>query len=219
MNSQAGINIVNAAEVITKTYENIKKLMSTCQYLADGSQTPYLALTNRFLRYKSDIDWKSGWLMRSFILLYQRRDEDYEKKKNGNAIFGMDVNLESGWVDGKPAWKQEGDKGKSSAVVCLAKYLYEDTGTSIMPTDNISPADHWKFYHPLYELDEDMKEETESVTWGNKYIIRRTVEPGRDLSKYMGVKSVIYTAIPLVEINADNLREKIFGTFDKLAEL
>ena len=62
MNLHTGNNIVNAVKVIRKTYENINKMMTACQGLADGSQTPYLMVTDakRFLRYKSD-RYLYGW--------------------------------------------------------------------------------------------------------------------------------------------------------------
>ena len=214
MNLHTGNNIVNAVKVIRKTYENINKMMTACQGLADGSQTPYLMVTDakRFLRYKSD-RYLYGWLMSSFILLYQHNNNEI----HGNKIFGMDINLEEGWVEGKPAWGREDYEGKDSAVVCLAKYEYDDEERLSIPIENISPADHWKFYDPLYKLNDAMDETEEQPKWG--YIIRRTAKPGSELSKYMNIKSVIYTAIPLIDINADNLNEMIFGTFDKLAEL
>ncbi|MBO6202034.1 MAG: hypothetical protein J6O13_00760 [Selenomonas sp.] len=214
MNLRAGNNIVNAVKVIRKTYENINKMMTACQGLADGSQTSYLMVTDakHFLRYKSDRDLY-GWFMSNFILLYQHNNTEI----HGNEIFGMDINLEEGWIDGKPAWGREDYEGKDSAAVCLVKYVYDDAGMLSIPIENISPADHWKFYDPLYALNDAMDEIEEKTKWG--YVIRRTVKLGNGLSKYMNVKHVIYTAIPLVDINADNLNEKIFGTFDKIAEL
>ncbi len=192
MNSATGNNIVTAVRVIQKTYESINKMMMACQEYADGRQVNYLMLTDakRFLRYRSDRD-VYGWMYSSFILLYQHTSEE-----NNNVIYGMDINLEPGKND--------------DAAVCLAKYVYDEPFPMDEISEKLSPADHWKFYHPLYELDNEMISKVENG------LMHRTTKKGISLPKYYNLRSVIYTAIPLISITATNLTEKIFGTFDRL---
>lgn len=223
MNSETGNNIVTAVKVIRKSYENINKMMMACQDYADGRQVDgrqvnYRMLTDvkRFLRYRSDRD-VYGWMYSSFILLYQHKSEEHN-----NVIYGMDINLEPGWGKDKYALLFENQKDETAnsqlkdemkndvAAVCLAKYVYDEPFPMDEISEKLSPSDHWKFYHPLYDLDNEM----ESTVNGN--IMHRIVRNGTNLPKYFNLRSVTYSAIPLISITATNLTEKIFGTFDRL---
>lgn len=209
MNMQTGINIVNAVKVVRKTYDNINKMMAACQNLADGKQVSYLMLNDakRFLRYKSDRNIY-GWMYSSFILLFQNNE-------NNNVLYVMDINIGEGWGDGKHSYKNK--KGDDVAVLALAKFIYDDVKLLESGIEKISPADYWKFTNPLYELDDKMDESDESTDFG--YVVHRTAKNEEFQKYYMSLNRVVYTTVPLHEVTADTLKDKIFGTFDKLADL
>lgn len=163
-----------------------------------------------FLRYKSDRNIY-GWLISSFILLFQHYEMD-------NVIYGIDINLDENWGDGKHSFKCK--KGDDVAVVCLAKYVYNNTELLKDYIEKISPADHWKFSDPLYRLNNKMDESDKPIPtdWG--YFIHRIAQNDETFKKYyMSLNRIVCTTIPLHEITADNLKDKIFGTFDNLADL
>ena len=220
MNMQAGNNIINAMIVLRKTYDGISHLMMACQEIADGKNVPYIMLTDakHFLRYKSDNN-VYGWACSSFISLFQQENKD----NHNNIILGMDINLEEHWAEGSPNWRKnklekKPDSCSDIPVACLAKYTFGDSNISDLVNNRISPGNHWMFYRPLYDLDDYMDENEKSINGGIN-IIHRNIKPGCKLEKYYNLISVDYTTVPLVDINADNLKEKIFGTFDKLLSI
>ena len=92
------------------------------------------------------------------------------------------------------------------AKVRAIKYVY---GGAIDSDKYISPSDHWKYAHPLRD---DRKFELEAA---GAFI--KSMPKSADISrKYSGLKYALFVEFPLSEIKFGNVREKIFGTFDKL---
>ena len=168
--------IKNAAAVIRKTHENVDKFLTQCKNLAKNDGSNYELLTEKFLRWSSDV-YPAAWMTSGFILLFKRKDNAT------NTVYGIEVDI---WA----------------ACVVVTKYTYAD---AFNYSARISPADFWKYDEPLWKFENDNKGDYTfmKITSDNKY----------------NLNSVIFTEIPLSEITADNVAEKIFGTFENLATL
>lgn len=168
--------IKNAAAVIRKTHENVDKFLTQCKNLAKNDGSNYELLTEKFLRWSSDV-YPAAWMTAVFILLFKRNDSAV------NTVYGIEVDIRS-------------------ACVVVAKYTYND---AFNYSARISPADFWKYDEPLWKFESEDK--------GDYTFIKIPSD-----NKY-NLNSVIFTEIPLSEITADNVTEKIFGTFENLATL
>jgi hypothetical protein len=186
-------NIRNAFMVVHKTYENVNKLMEYCKTIV-AEKSNYINVIDKFLRYKSDNDY-SGWYIKDFIILFQRKS---------------DIELENEWRDG-PIYVMEielySDNSEQIPTVYLSKFDYYEIGSW---SKGCSPANHWRFYYPLRNkeiMDIQINEEMTMAT-------PKTKELGDKY--YWGLIKASYIQLPLTDINADNVEEKIFGGFDKL---
>ena len=181
MNAKTGENILNAVRVITKTHENVNKLLSCCKNLSKQDGSNYELLTEKFLRWKSDSNFY-GWMLTSFILLFKRKDDDNQ------TIYGIEINLDE-------------------VELNVVKYVYNDV---VDFERYISPASHWIYYYPIHN---DTNEFTQIEN--ENYIESKP----NDAENRYGLNRVVFKTFPLVEIMADNVNEKVFDTFDKLAAL
>ena len=107
-----------------------------------------------------------------------------------NIIYGMQIDLDD-------------------AAIRVAKYFFDN---EINYETRISPAESNKYTNPLWG--EGIFDLNPSETFTKSV-------PKADYirEKYSGLNCVMFAEFPLSEINAGNVQEKIFGTFDKLAEL
>ena len=187
-----GENIRNAFEVVLKTYKNVDKLMKYCDLISNDKG--YESVTNKFLRYKSDSNYE-GWLINSFTKLYQyKEDITLENEWRNGPVFVMEINFED------------------VPTVYLSKFEYKDISNWGKGT---SPGHYYGFTEPIDCADNGFDEEP--IEGMNGYFISK---PRVDiLDKYWGVERVFYTKIDLLEIDSDNLSEKIFGKFDKLRSI
>ncbi len=174
--SDIDINIKNAAAVIRRTHENVGKFLTRCKNLAKSAGSNYELLTEKFLRWSSDV-YPAAWMTNVFILLFKRNDSAV------NTVYGIEVAI-------------------LSACVVVIKYTYNETFDY---SERISPADFYKYDEPLWKF--------ENNTAGEYTFIKVSSD-----NKY-NLNGVIFTEIPLSEITADNVEEKIFGNFEKLAML
>lgn len=181
MNSKTGENILNAVRVITKTHENVDKLLNHCKNLSKKDGSKYELLTEKFLRWKSDSNFY-GWMLTSFILLFKRKDDDNQ------TIYGIEINL---------------DEVELNAV----KYVYN---AAVDFERYISPADHWRYYYPVQDEVGDFTQIENEI-----YIESKP----KDAENKYSLNRVVFKTFPLIEITADNVKEKIFDTFDKLSAL
>ena len=190
-------NIQNALHVLYKTYENVEKLMDYTKIVSQ-EKTDYILSSNKFLRRKSDND-TTAWLLNDFILLFQnKKDNDCESK--------------NGWKDA-PVYVMEiylGDKEYDEddlPAMYLSKFEYND----INKWNKISsPSDHWGYYWPLRN----------SEYMNFDYINDKSIAiPKNEKASmtYWNLKKVTTKKLDLFEVTSENLREKIFGTFDELA--
>ncbi len=190
-------NIKNALKVIFKTYENVEKLLEYCKTIA-VEKTDYISSVPKFLRRKSDNDTEA-WLLSDFILLFQNKYNEECDSGNGwrnGPLFVLEVCL--------------GEKGSDNIpLLYISKFEYSNLNEW---NEGCSPANHWAFYYPLrnedymdYKIDSQYKVATPKNEKSSK--------------SYWGLKKVTSKSIRLLEVTSDNLQEKIFGEFDKLAEL
>ena len=195
MNS--GENIKNSLQVIFKTYENIQKLIEYCKTVAD-EKTNYSSAGPKFLRKKSDVDTE-GWLISDFILLFQDKNgTDFE---NGN-----------GWKN-DPIYVMEiclGEKGKENLPsIYLSKFEYSNMDAWGIGS---SPAEHWRFYHPL------RREDLMNFTKMGEYNVS-TPKNDRSSKAYWSLKKIVTKTISLFDVSANNVQEKIFDEFDVLSRI
>lgn len=185
-------NIRNAFNVVHKTYENIKKLMDYCKTVAN-EKSQYITAVDKFLRWKSDIDY-SGWYIHDFILLFQKRsDAELENEWRNGPVYAMEIELRS-------------EDPQKVPSIYLSKFVYAEIDSWYK---GCSAANHWVFYWPLRNRDIMNIETNEGITMA----VPKTKEAGQF---YWGLERVTSVSIPLTDITADNALEKIFGSFDKL---
>lgn len=194
-----GENIRNAVLVLSKTYESVKKLMDHCK--AMGEDQGYVAAADKFLRWKSDNNYR-GWLLNSFILVFQKSTDP--ECPSGNE-----------WREG-PVYTAEiylgGEEDPDALpMLCVSKFEYEDVNSW---AKGCSPTEHWGFYQPVHK------------EYGASFQVRE-VDAGITAARpktekisetYWGLKQVTTRRFPLTEVTGDTLRDVVFGTFDELAE-
>ncbi|WP_106449555.1 hypothetical protein [Trichococcus alkaliphilus] len=188
-------NIRNAFIAVHKTYENVDKLMEYSRTIAN-EKTNYKTANGKFLRWRSDNEI-SGWCIDDFILLFQREtDKKLNNEWRDGPIYVMEIMLSN-------------DKElEQMPTVYLSKFEYEDISSWYK---GCSPSNHWRFYHPLRNADN-------MVIQMNGVEISQAIPKTKEIADqyYWGVKKVSFVHLPLVEINAENVEEKIFGNFEKL---
>src|SRR5947207_821302 len=102
-------NIKNAFDVVRKTYENLYKLFSELD--AASSEQGFVPITpGIFLRYRSDPEWEHGWMIQTFIKLFQSKDDEPHP-----AVVG----LRQGPIYGVSAYLYK------KVSLCLARYEYD----------------------------------------------------------------------------------------------
>jgi hypothetical protein len=191
-------NIRNAFHVVYQTYENIHKLMDYCKTVA-SEQSDYVSVVDKFLRYKSDNDF-SGWFIQNFILLFQNKNHvELENEWRDGPLYVMEIQLYEGDL--------EEEERKELPCIHLSKFECENIPNW---TRGCSPANHWRFYYPLRNTDiMDINKDGDTL-----YITPLDQEASNRY--YWGVHKITSKSIPLVDINADNVVEKVFGTFNRL---
>lgn len=188
-------NISNAVHVLYKTYENVNKLMEYCRTIA--SDAGYSCMNNKFLRWKSDNEYK-GWLVSDFIMLFQKdSDELLNNQWHNGAVYVMEIQLAAD------------DDENVEPMVYLSKFAYKNIKSW---SEGCSVSSHWVFYYPLCGEGEFLFEDkTEYViSWPKDQKIS---------DKYWGLEKTIHLGVELTSINVNNVKEKIFGNFDRLDEI
>lgn len=190
-----GENIHNAVVVISKTYENIDKLINYCRNICE-KETNYTNSVSKFLRYKSDNDY-GGWMIDNFILLFQNKtDRKLKNEWRNGPVFTMEINLAD----------------EDVPKVFLSKFEYENINSW---DQGCSPANHWAFYWPL------RREETMDYEEFSDYTVGKP-KPSMEekvAKDYWGLKRVVYMDKPLTEITSENIKKLIFESFDKLRDI
>lgn len=192
-------NVRNAFHVVYKTYENIHKLMDYTKTIAP-EKSRYVSVVDKFLRYKSDNDF-AGWFIGDFILIFQHKiHTEFENEWRDGPIYIMEIEL-----------YDEELKLERSQLPCvrLSKFVYN---TEAMQgwSKGCSPANHWVFFDPLHNRS------TMRVTIENNCSILTPINQDYSVRNYWGVEKIISKQLPLMDVTADNVVDKIFATFDSL---
>ena len=198
-----GENIIKAFNIVYKTYENCEKLMDAIRQEYDKSQF-YLCTDNKFLRYKSDND-VDGWLVRSFIMVFQKKDdgEQFENSFYDSPFYVVEINF-----DGKKI-----NNIDDIPYIFVAKLYYDSN--EVKTWSGFSPADHWGIYHPLHTHDEWW-----NTMESNGIIIRKPKnEYQYETDRYWKIERVLYTYFPLLDVTGNNFKEKIFSEIEKLSRI
>lgn len=192
-----GENIHNAFSVVFKTFESIEKLMKKCR--EECIKEKYHMPVDKFLRYSSDTHWQ-GWIYWSFILLYQRH-EDGAVMENGwiNApVYAMEINVDSETCE--------------EPQLNIARFDFKDIQEW---SSGCSPYNYWVFYDPMH-LSKYWDSEMNN---GYCYISPKKMYQDKMEKNYWGFEKAILWSCPLVDVNHENYKEKIFGTIEKLGRL
>lgn len=192
-------NVRNAFHVVYKTYENVHKLMDYTKTIAP-EKSHYVSVVDKFLRYKSDNDF-AGWFIGDFILIFQDRDHsEFENEWRDGPLYVMEIEL-----------YDEDSEMSNTTLPCirLSKFIY-DTETMQGWSKGCSPANHWRFFDPLHNKN------TMQITVKNDFSILTPLNQDYSHRNYWDVEKIITKQIPLMDVTADNVVDKIFATFDSL---
>jgi len=187
-----GKNIHDAFEIVADTYENVSKLMSFC--MEQSSEKGEFVLSSpKFLRWKSDNE-TGGWLMKSFILLFQNsKDKLLKSQWRKGPIYVLEINLSP--YDYKVP------------MINIAKFEYDD----ITSWDKgVSPADHWRFYQPLYD-------DAIAPFSGDDFNYSGFIDDAYS-ERYWGLKRIVGIGVPLADIKRENAYKIIFDGFQSLID-
>jgi len=188
-----GENIFNAFDIVTKTYENVNKLMDFCR-AACSEKREFVIASPKFLRYKSDADI-SGWYIFSFILLFQNaKDQPLENNWRNGPVYVLEIGLYNPGVFDPPR-------------VNIAKYEYADISSW---SEGCSTASRWMFFKPLYENLLEFKREC------SEYTGQVVDTDSLDDKWYGGLRKVTGFKVPLTDITGENAYKIIFDGFRSL---
>lgn len=189
-----GENIFHAFEVVNKTHENVEKLMEFCKIMA-AERKEFTLMSPKFLRYKSDSNYW-GWNIRRMFLLFQdMQDEPLENGWREGPIYVLEIML----------YDPDECFDTNEPRLEMAKFEYEDIEHF---SSGVSPASYYYFEEPLYAVDYEEMEDNLLVAEMPEEITQRC----------WGVKRVVCTDVPLVDVNCENAYDIIFGTFKMLKD-
>ncbi|CZQ85598.1 Hypothetical protein Tpal_655 [Trichococcus palustris] len=188
-------NIRNAFIAVHKTHENVNKLMEYCRTIAN-EKTNYNTANGKILRWQPERDYYS-WCMDDFILLFQRK---------------TDTKLTNEWRDG-PVYAVEimlsnYENPEQMPTIYLSKFEYEDIASW---DKGFSQSNFWSFYYPL-------RDEDTMVYQPNVEGITQATPKTKEIAdlEYRGLSKVSFMDLPMMNVNAENVEDKIFGNFEKL---
>lgn len=148
----------------------------------------YIPLTEKPLTHLKNSDFND-----EYILVFQR-------KKDRKSLYVLDVSL----------WNNENGNNKpDEAKIYISKFEYDKSFN--LNNFPISKGDFYLFADPVCEDVTDLQYE------GNSYsgTVNAKVQAENE---YRGLQRVVGFSVPLVNINADNAEEKVFGGFHALIE-
>lgn len=169
-------------------------MMNYCKTIVDEGNE-YVVSVPKFLRWKSDNEFE-GWLINDFILLFQSKaDEKLENEWRNGPIYVLEIDLDY----------------KDTPKVYISKFEYKNIESW---SSGCSPTNHGRFYWPIRSIDEfDLKKTDDYEIWTPK----KGKESVADNS-YWGIKRAVSFTEELIDINADNIKEKIFNRFSWLKD-
>ena len=183
--------IIDAFEIAAKTHENISKLIKRCKKLC--KESGYYVLTKDFIHWWTCNDNDDPILPSSASWSTRWFILPFSRDDEENVIYVMEVNL-------------------FFSRVMVAKFIYD---TKIKHSEiNNNRFDNFSL--PISRDDDGYSYDDKKI---NEFkFTKATLQTKRNRGKFWA-NSILFAEFYLSEIKADNVKEKIFGTFDKLAEL
>jgi hypothetical protein len=188
-------NIRNAFIAVHETHKNVDMLMKYCRTIADEN-TNYKTVNGKFLKWQSSSNYY-GWCIDDFILLFQREsDKKLKNEWRDGPIYAMEIMLHND------------EDFEQMPTIYLSKFEYEDIASWEKGT---SPSNHQHFYYPIRETDDmEIQKNGEEI-----FVATPKTKEIAD-QYYAGVRKVSFMHLPLMSVNAENVKEKIFDNFEKL---
>lgn len=183
-------NIINAFEVVSKTYENVNKLIKYCDSIAN--EYGYEPVTSKLLKNNSNSTYEVS-LTKGIIKLFQYKND--EKLNNGwknGSVFVMEIDF------------------YDEPVVYLSKLDYEEISSW---SSGVSLTGYWNYADPVDCNDSEFI--TTHVEGKDNYFMSI---PATEETKigYWNIEKVLFTKTDLLQIESSNVPQKIFGEFDIL---
>lgn len=195
-----GENIRNAVQVLIETYRSAQKLLNHCRALAE--ERGYLAVSDKFLRWRSDPD-PAGWLISSVLLPFQWSGDPPCPSGNGyldGPTYAVEVFLGSDWEHERDLLPQ----------LYIARYDFDRVND--WSSARWSPADYWILHHPLHGVPD-----IPLSTLGDYQC--SVPDSPKTSERYSGLTRALFRAFPLMTVTAETLKPMVFDTFDELASL
>lgn len=191
MATNKGENITRALQVLLETYSSIERLLVEME--KEAEKAGFVSHTARFIRWKSDVD-SSGWLVKSFIKLYQSADAPEANNVSGlkmGDMYAVDIDLEHEYPQ-----------------IWIERHRFETSGWTRLP----STSEHWLFAHPFYS-DTELFDVTESEgLWYSTPSVRAR-------KSYWEIRGSVADTIPLVQVvSAETIQSEIFERMRSLPE-
>lgn len=181
--------IAQAFDIAVETHENIGKLIKRCKSICKESSYEHWKKKGDFLHWFESTEPRS-WSTWLIISFFKRKI-DVTK----NSIYVMEINLYYPRI-----------------TVSRFIYPYKVDYDEVLSRSTGSLALYDIYNWPVNNLDN--KYSHEKINGFTKITM-----PNDSKYNKFGSSHAWFAEFPLSEIKADNVKEKIFGTFDKLAEL
>ena len=184
--------ILDAFEIAAKTHDNIGKLIKSCKNLCKKSDSNYEHWKKKgdFLHWFESAEPRS-WSTWLIMSFFKRKDNATK-----DSVYVMEINLYYPRI-----------------TVSRFIYPYRVDYDEILNRSTGSSLALYDIYNwPVNNVDD--KYFLEKINGFTKITM-----PNDSKYNKFGASHAWFAEFPLSEINAGNIQEKIFGTFDKLAAL
>ena len=182
--------IAQAFDIAVETHENIGKLIKRCKSMCKESGYEHWKKKGDFLHWFESAEPRSWSTW--LIMLFFKRKIDVTK----NSVYVMEINLYYPRI-----------------TVSRFIYPYKFDYDEVLNRNLGSSLALYDIYNwPVNNVDD--KYFLEKINGLTKITM-----PNDSKYNKFNASHVWFTEFPLSEINSNNVKEKIFGTFDKLAEL
>ncbi|MCG6154021.1 hypothetical protein [Leptospira bandrabouensis] len=193
-NKETEENIMNAFEIVEKTYHNSLKLLNEIENKLTNSE--FISITpNKYLRYRSDVDFY-GILIKSLIKLFQKQNDPVhiknENLRNG-PIYGIEINFGNYTVP----------------KLILSSYSFNniEANFSYLP----SLAEHWLYFNSTHN-----KDSFEFVNYSDLNQIISTPKTAKISKTYYSLKKVTFTELDLLNFTSSEDLETISEILNNL---
>ena len=186
------MSLISAGTNIANAFEVVSETCENVKRLLSflnqqaREKNEYIPLTAKPLMRLKNDDFND-----EYILVFQL-------KKDKKSLYVLDVSL----------WNNENESNKpDEAKIYISKYEYAKTLN--LNKSPISKGDFYQFSDPLCDDITDLKYKENNYSGTIKENIQAENE-------YRGLHRVVGFSVPLVDVNADNAEEIVFGGFDSL---